>query len=166
MPAHDVVAVAREPGNRSAKTARRLVVTWQHPADRNIEPVGFLDYDGQCYRFGYIRHALSVKDFRPLLGFRDLYRAYSSEDLFPLFAQRVMDPRRPDYQRYVERLGLPEEASPWEQITDRRDAARATRSNCFHSRQLMARHSPASSWSTAYATSLTSHWFSTGARLR
>ena len=117
MPAHDVVAVAREPGNRSAKTARRLVVTWQHPADRNIEPVGFLDYDGQCYRFGYIRHALSVKDFRPLLGFRDLHGAYSSEDLFPLFAQRVMDPRRPDYQRYVERLGLPEEASPWEQIT-------------------------------------------------
>lgn len=117
MPAHDVVAVAREPGNRSAKTARRLVVTWQHPADRNIEPVGFLDYDGQCYRFGYIRHALSVKDFRPLLGFRDLHRAYSSEALFPLFAQRVMDPRRPDYQRYVERLGLPEEASPWEQIT-------------------------------------------------
>jgi hypothetical protein len=48
MPAHDVVAVAREPGNQSAKTARRLVVTWQHPADRNIEPVGFLDYDGQC----------------------------------------------------------------------------------------------------------------------
>jgi hypothetical protein len=117
MPAHDVVAVAREPGNRSAKTARRLVVTWQHPADRNIEPVGFLDYDGQCYRFGYIRHALSIKDFRPLLGFRDLHRAYSSEALFPLFAQRVMDPRRPDYQRYVERLGLPEEASPWEQIT-------------------------------------------------
>ena len=117
MPAHDVVAVAREPGNQSAKTARRLVVTWQHPADRNIEPVGFLDYDGRCYRFGYIRHALSVKDFRPLLGFRDLHGAYSSEDLFPLFAQRVMDPRRPDYQRYVERLGLPEEASPWEQIT-------------------------------------------------
>ena len=117
MPAHDVVAVAREPGNRSAKTARRLVVTWQHPADRNIEPVGFLDYDGQRYRFGYIRHALSVKDFRPLLGFQDLNRAYSSDDLFPLFAQRVMDPRRPDYQRYVERLGLDEEASPWEQIT-------------------------------------------------
>lgn len=117
MPAHDVVAASREPGNRSAKTVRRLVVTWQHPADRNIEPVGFLDYDGQCYRFGYIRHALSVKGFNPLLGFRDLNRAYSSEMLFPLFAQRVMDPRRPDYQRYVERLGLDEEASPWEQIT-------------------------------------------------
>lgn len=116
MPAHDVVTVAREPENRSAMTARRLVVTWQHPDERLIEPVGFLDYDGQRYQFGYIRHALSVKDFRPLLGFRDLYRVYSSAELFPLFAQRVMDPRRPDYQRYVRRLGLDEEASPWEQI--------------------------------------------------
>jgi hypothetical protein len=117
MPAYDIAAVACEPGDRSATTARRLVVTWQHPADRNIEPVGFLEYDGECYRFGYIRHVLSVEDFRPLLGFRDLYRTYSSEELFPLFAQRVMDPRRPDYQRYVERLGLDEEeAGPWEQI--------------------------------------------------
>ncbi|HZR54222.1 MAG TPA: hypothetical protein VFB06_32575 [Streptosporangiaceae bacterium] len=78
--------------------------------------MGLLDYDGERYRFAYIRHALSVKDFRPLLGFRDLHRAYSSETLFPLFAQRVMDPRRPDYQRYIERLGLDEEAGPWEQI--------------------------------------------------
>ena len=28
-----------------------------------------------------------------------------------------MDPRRPDYQRYVERLGLDGEPGPWEQIT-------------------------------------------------
>jgi hypothetical protein len=116
MPAHDVVAVTREPGKRSGETTRRLVVTWQHPDERLIEPIGLLDYDGDYYRFGYIRHALAVKDFRPLLGFRDLHGSYVSEHLFPLFAQRVMDPRRPDYQRYVARLGLPEDASPWEQI--------------------------------------------------
>src|SRR6266566_7693110 len=56
------------------------------------------------------------KDFRPLLGFADLRCSYSSENLFPLFAQRAMDPRRPDYQRYVERLGLEGEPGPWEQI--------------------------------------------------
>jgi hypothetical protein len=116
MPAHDFPAVAREPGSRSVGTVRRLVVTWQHPEDRLIDPVGFLDYDGECYRFGYIRHALEVKDFRPLLGFRDLDGHYASGTLFPFFAQRVMDPQRPDYHRYVERLGLPEDATPWEQI--------------------------------------------------
>lgn len=116
MPAHDVLAVTREPENRSTEKARRLVVTWQHPEKRLIEPVGLLEYDGDVYRFGYIRHALDVEDFRPLLGFEDLRHSYVSDRLFPLFAQRVMDPRRPDYQRYVERLGLPEDASPWEQI--------------------------------------------------
>lgn len=116
MPAHDVVAVTCEPENWSAETARRLVVTWQHPDNRLIEPIGLLDYDGHLYRFGYIRHALDVADFRPLLGFEDLRSSYLSEQLFPFFAQRVMDPRRPDYQRYVGRLGLDEDASPWEQI--------------------------------------------------
>ncbi|HEY1624979.1 MAG TPA: hypothetical protein VGG16_14380 [Streptosporangiaceae bacterium] len=116
MPAHDVLAVAREPRSRSTETARRLVVTWQHPDERLIEPIGLLEYDGQRYRFGYISHALNVKGFRPLLGFRDLYARYVSDKLFPLFAQRVMDPRRPDYQRYVRRLGLDEDATPWEQI--------------------------------------------------
>jgi hypothetical protein len=117
MPAHDVLAVAREPKTRSTETVRRLVVTWQHPDERLIEPIGLLEYDGQCYRFGYIRHALKVRGFRPLLGFRDLHGLYVSDELFPLFAQRVMDPRRPDYQRYVQRLGLDEEdATPWEQI--------------------------------------------------
>ncbi len=116
MPAHDLLPVAREVENRSTQTARRLVVTWQHPDERLIEPIGLLAYDGNRYRFDYIRHVLSVKDFRPLLGFRDLHKNYVADELFPLFAQRVMDPRRPDYRRYVHRLGLPEDASPWEQI--------------------------------------------------
>jgi hypothetical protein len=95
---------------------RRLVVAWQHPDKRGIQPIGFLTYDGLLYRFTYIRHVLDVADFRPLLGFPDLQHAYSSPDLFPLFAQRAMDPRRPDYQRYIERLGLEGEPGPWEQI--------------------------------------------------
>jgi hypothetical protein len=58
-----------------------------------------------------------LRGFRPLLGFEELYKAYESTELFPLFAQRVMAPRRPDYQRYVGQLGLEGEPDPWEQIT-------------------------------------------------
>jgi len=101
----------------SAETPQRLVVAWQHPIQRSIEPVGFLTFDGHSYRFGYIRNVLSVVDFRPLLGFPDLHGSYESTELFPLFAQRAMDPRRPDYQRYVESLGLEGEPGPLEQIT-------------------------------------------------
>lgn len=116
MPAPDVVAAASRPDSQATEATRRLVVAWQHPVERSIEPIGFLSYDGTTYRFTYIRNARHVKDFRPLLGFAELRRSYSSKSLFPLFAQRAMDPRRPDYQRYVERLGLEGEPGPWEQI--------------------------------------------------
>ena len=117
MPALDVPAAESKPASRSVRTAQRLVVAWQHPIDRSIDPVGFLTYDGNVYGFSYIRNALQVKDFQPLLGFPDFRGSYRSTELFPLFAQRAMDPRRPDYQRYVERLGLDGEPGPWEQIT-------------------------------------------------
>jgi len=108
---------ASTPQGRSGGVAQRLVVAWQHPVERSISPVGFLTYDGSVYRFMYIRNALLVKGFRPLLGFDDLHHGYTSAELFPLFAQRAMDPRRTDYQRYIERLGLEGEPGPWEQIT-------------------------------------------------
>jgi hypothetical protein len=117
MPALEVLADTSKAADRSSGMTQRLVVAWQHPVERSIDPVGFLTYDGHIYRFTYVRNALRVKDFRPLLGFADLHRGYSSEELFPLFAQRAMDPRRPDYRRYVERLGLEGEPGPWEQIT-------------------------------------------------
>jgi hypothetical protein len=117
MPVLEVLDDPGKPAGQSSRLAQRLVVAWQHPVDRSIDPVGFLTYDGHIYRFTYVRNALQVKDFRPLLGFADLHRSYNSEELFPLFAQRAMDPRRPDYHRYVERLGLEGDPGPWEQIT-------------------------------------------------
>lgn len=103
-------------GVRADAVVRELVVTWQHPVERSISPVGLLTFDGQTYTFRYIRNALAVPGFRPFLGFPDLEWCYTSTRLFPLFAQRAMAPRRPDFTRWVHRLGLPEDASPWEQI--------------------------------------------------
>lgn len=118
MPAPEVLAATSTPTNRLSGLPQRFVVAWQHPDRRLIEPVGLLTYDGSTYRFVYIRNALQVRGFRPLLGFADLYATHESDDLFPLFAQRAMDPRRPDYQRYLTRLGFEgeEEPGPLEQI--------------------------------------------------
>lgn len=114
MNATDTVPRAAE--HRHASVARRLAVAWQHPDTRLISPVAMLEFDGVTYRFSYIANAERVDGFQPLLGFSDLHRAYSSPHLFPIFAQRVMDPRRPDHARYVQRLGLPDDATPWEQM--------------------------------------------------
>jgi hypothetical protein len=117
MPALDALSSTSRHRGSSSDVPQRLVVAWQHPVSRAIAPVGFLSYDGHDYRFTYVRNAQRVKDFRPLLGFPELDRAYCSANLFPLFAQRAMDPRRPDFHRYIQSLGLDGEPSPWEQIT-------------------------------------------------
>jgi hypothetical protein len=116
MPAGELAGASVPEAKIITHQDQRLVVAWQHPHRRKIQPVGLLSYDGHSHHFAYIRHALAVEDFQPLLGFGDLYQTYESEDLFPIFAQRAMDPRRPDYQRYVERLGLDGDPGPWEQI--------------------------------------------------
>ena len=96
----------------------RLVVSWQHPTLRGIYPIGVLTFDGTRYEYAYIENVRDVPDFRPLLGLDDIRVRYESSQLFPVFAQRVMDPRRPDYSRYVTRLGLdPSNTTPWEQIS-------------------------------------------------
>lgn len=95
-----------------------LAVAWQHPFSRKISVIGVLSLDlNGCYRFTYVHNVLAIDDFQPLVGFPDLYRTYESEHLFPLFAQRVMDPRRPDYVSFVTSLGLSENPTPWEQLS-------------------------------------------------
>jgi hypothetical protein len=112
-PRRDVVEDSQAP-DASSRVLRRLAVAWQDPATRAIEPVGILECDEAGYRFRYVRNALSLDGFQHLLGFPDLHRTYESTRLFPLFAQRVMDPRRPDYGRYLRQLHLSEDAGPFE----------------------------------------------------
>ena len=96
---------------------QRLIVSWQEPTTRAMRPIGVLTCESDSYAFEYLRAAERIDGFQPLLGFPELDTRYVSDDLFPLFAQRAMDPRRPDFERYVTDLGLDEDASPWEQIS-------------------------------------------------
>lgn len=112
--AGEVLAGRRDEDGGSAPS--RLVVAWQHPQTRLISAVGMLDVETERYRFRYLRRAIRTTDFRPFLGFREFERTYLSDELFPLFQQRVMNPRRPDYERYIRSLSLPSDATPWEQL--------------------------------------------------
>lgn len=94
-----------------------LIVAWQHPTSRRISPVGLLEHGlAPGYRFRYLRQAPAVEDFAPFIGFPAWERTYTAERLFPLFAQRIMSPRRPDYSQYLRQLHLSSEATPWEQL--------------------------------------------------
>ena len=64
-------------------------------------PVGRLEHDGGVYRFWYTRGALTVTGFRPFPQMDDINQVYESEELFPLFANRLLPPQRPEYDAYL-----------------------------------------------------------------
>ncbi len=94
----------------------RLAVTWRHPLTRRTTAVGLLTHVGATYRFCYLRSVGAVEGFQPFLGFPDLERRYAADVLFPLFAQRVMRPSRPDFDRYRRALGLGVDSRDWSML--------------------------------------------------
>ena len=93
-------------------TERTLYLGWQDGAKtRQWFPVGRLDADlaEPRYRFCHIKGAERAREtggFDLVPGFPELRGAYESRQLFPVFQNRVMSPRRPDFDNYVKGLDL------------------------------------------------------------
>jgi hypothetical protein len=90
---------------------RKLFLTWQDKQSRKWFPIGQLTFDGEVYRFFYIQGALKAQSeagFQPLVSFPDFRDVYESDELFPMFSNRVMPSSRPEYKETVELLSLPE----------------------------------------------------------
>jgi hypothetical protein len=86
-----------------------LYLGWQDSKNHRWFPVGRLIKTEDRYQFAYVRgveQAQRSADFLPLLSFPELRRVYTSIQLFPLFANRVMSPSRRDYPNYVGWLRL------------------------------------------------------------
>lgn len=108
---------------------RSLFVSWRDPNGGLIHPVGLLIRrvrpDGEQYSFGYLKLAENLPGFEPLPGLPDLHRRYDSDQLFPVFANRVMPRRRPDYDVLASRVDLSGDADPFE-VLARTGGRRAT----------------------------------------
>jgi hypothetical protein len=94
---------------------KSLFLAWQAPAQsarsREWFPVGRLDADTDAhhYRFRYTQGAVKARDdlgFSPLLAFPDFHQDYESDELFPLFKNRVLSPKRTDFADYIRWLDL------------------------------------------------------------
>ena len=94
---------------------KSLFLAWQAPADskqaRAWFPIGRLDADAEQtrYRFRYTQGAIKAKEeagFGPLFAFPELNAVYESKDLFPLFQNRVLSPKRSDFNDYIRWLDL------------------------------------------------------------
>lgn len=106
---------------------KTLFLAWQdarqdrgaRPGSRAWFPIGRLEAEpGQdWFRFLYTKGALDAQakaGFQALNAFPTLEKVYESRELFPLFQNRLISPKREDYAEYLERLALPpEETDPF-----------------------------------------------------
>ncbi len=104
-------------------TTCRLLVTQRDPGSLTYRPLGFLaDEAERGYSFAYLRSTVQAPWFVALPGLSRTVGPSRSDSLFPLFAERVISPRRPDRPQTMRALGLPLEAGPFEVL--RRSAGR------------------------------------------
>jgi hypothetical protein len=87
---------------------KSLYVIWQEPQTKSWFPVGKLTYnsDKQVYQFTYTKGAEKSPRFIPFGRMKNLYKAYFSIELFPLFANRLLCQSRPEYPAYLQWLNV------------------------------------------------------------
>ncbi len=92
---------------------KSVYLSWQDPKNRQWFPVGKLSYDDGVYKFVYTKGARLSSNFTPFGRMQDLTATYKSNELFPLFANRLISKKRPEYKSILEWLDLQEaEADP------------------------------------------------------
>ena len=80
---------------------KALFVAWRSEEDTGWGPVGRLSFDGQLYTFCYLQGARTLQGFRPFPGMDDFEQVYESEQLFPVFANRLLSKARREYDDYL-----------------------------------------------------------------
>lgn len=99
---------------------KTLFLAWQdRRQSRRWYPVGRLDVLSPSgpYQFCYLAGARQAKEtsgFVPMIDFPRFGESYESDDLFPLFKNRVMPKARADFPEYLTLMGLAPGAGPME----------------------------------------------------
>lgn len=89
--------------------ATSIYVAWQAPDTQNWHVVGNLQEHNSGYVFKYTKGALKSAKFTKFSGMNDLRETYVSKELFPLFKNRLLSPKRPEYPQFIKWLGLKDE---------------------------------------------------------
>lgn len=75
-------------------------------------PIGRLEFADGVYRFFYTKGARTLKGFRPFHGMEDLAQVYESDDIFPVFKNRLLPPSRTEYDAYLRWSGFDPDNPP------------------------------------------------------
>ncbi|MEO8630918.1 MAG: HIRAN domain-containing protein [Betaproteobacteria bacterium] len=86
---------------------KSVYLAWQNPKTREWSPIGRLSFDGDIYTFFWTKGAAAVLSDLPVpAAMKELGVVYESKGLFAFFANRLLNPSRPDYLRFLGWLGL------------------------------------------------------------
>lgn len=83
-----------------------LYIAWSDTVERKWYPVGRLCFDNNMYIFCYTEGARASSRFAPFGQMNDLTQIYTSQNLFPLFENRILNKKRPEFGDFLEWLGL------------------------------------------------------------
>ena len=111
-----------------------LYVFWQHPVNRSWFPVGILQRTKGGFEFGYTKGAEEADGFIPFGRMIDLHKRYKSSDLFPFFSNRLMSPKRPEFDRFIHWIAAEQEADDPLVLLNRTGGKRATDSLVLYSK--------------------------------
>jgi hypothetical protein len=86
-----------------------LFLAWQDPQNRRWFPVGRLTFNGSVYHFVYTKGAEASPHFIPFGMMRHLHVTYESDQLFPLFSNRLLSKARPEYRKFLHWVNIRED---------------------------------------------------------
>jgi HIRAN domain len=75
-------------------------------------PIGRLQFTEGTYRFVYTKGARTAQGFTPFNGMEDLDQVYESDDLYPVFKNRLLSKSRPEYEAYLRWSGFDSSSQP------------------------------------------------------
>jgi hypothetical protein len=76
------------------------------PGKGGWSPIGRLEFNHGTYRFVYTKGARTASGFTPFNGMEKLGEIYESNELFPIFANRLLPKSRPEYEAYLQWSGF------------------------------------------------------------
>jgi len=107
---------------------KELFLAWREPEKREWIVVGKLWQKDEKYYFGYTKGVYKAKEsgnFNEFGLMQELDKIYVSDEIFPIFKNRILNKSRPEYSDYIKWLGFEKEISPLEELA-RTNGLRAT----------------------------------------
>ncbi|MCC8166966.1 MAG: HIRAN domain-containing protein [Planctomycetes bacterium] len=89
-----------------------LFVAWRSPNIPQWGPIGRFDRHGENYRFVYTKGATTLAGFEPFLEMPHLEEVYESDELLPIFQNRMLSPQRSEYRDFLIWSGFDPDVTP------------------------------------------------------